>query len=191
METLNHAKIKQWIERTIDVLEAPKKNNLSPEKLEQFEKQIKKLQRTEGLTKAEEAGIEQINELIQEAEPFYCSKNEDQKPHALEKTSLKSGIAQVCLAFAVFFGVILFIIVIINNISSISQAETSQSNSTNITATSKDNLNLQNECIANAQAQVNNDPAYQSVGGIDVFATQRALEMQPKIDACKQKYPTQ
>jgi len=146
MEAINHTKIKQLIEKTIDVLEAPEENNLSPEKLEQFKKQIRKLQRTEGLTKAEEAGIEQINELINEAEPFYHTKYEDQKFHTREKTSLKSGIAQVCLAFAVFFGVILFIVIIIN-ISSGSKTDTPQSNSTNNTTTSDYNSTFENNFI--------------------------------------------
>ncbi|MEI6249033.1 MAG: hypothetical protein WCP00_00325 [bacterium] len=89
MESINHTKIKQWIEKTIDVLEAPEENNLSPEKLELFKKQTRRLHRTEGLTKAEEAGIEQINELINVAEPFYHTKNEEKSPVIKRKLVLR------------------------------------------------------------------------------------------------------
>jgi hypothetical protein len=178
METINHTKIKQWIEKTIDILEAPEENNLSPEKLEQFKKQIRKLQRTEGLTKAEEAGIEQINELINEAEPFYHTKYEDQKPHEIEKTSPKSVIAQVCL-FAVFFWVILFIVIIIN-ISSGSKTDTPQSNSTNNTTTSNDNAQKLQSCIEDARSVAQAAPALDTTGPNETAA----------INACQAEFPT-
>ena len=56
-----------------------------------------------------------------------------------------------------------------------------------------DNLRLQNECIANAQAIVNNDPLSQPVGGNptsqSLAASNKAFKMQPKIADCQARYP--
>jgi len=60
METINHTKIKQWIEKTIEVLEAPEEFDFNLEQLKEMKRQANKLERTEGLTKTEKEGIKQI-----------------------------------------------------------------------------------------------------------------------------------
>ena len=69
METINHTKIKQWIEKTIDVLEAPEENNLLSNELETIKRQTRKLERTDGLSSSEKKGVEQIKELLDNLEP--------------------------------------------------------------------------------------------------------------------------
>ncbi len=69
METINHTKIKQWIEKTIDVLEAPEENNLLSNELETIKRQTRKLERTDGLSSSEKKRVEYIKELLDNVEP--------------------------------------------------------------------------------------------------------------------------
>lgn len=65
---------------------------------------------------------------------------------------------------------------------------------TSATTNNLQNLEAQNSCISEAQAEVNNNPMYQPVGGNSesyaLSQQEKALAMQPKIDDCKIRYPT-
>ncbi len=69
METINHTKIKQWIEKTIDVLEAPEEHDLLLGELEAIKRQTRKLERTDGLSSSEKKRVEYIKELLDNVEP--------------------------------------------------------------------------------------------------------------------------
>jgi hypothetical protein len=81
-----------------------------------------------------------------------------------------------------------FIIIAVKNPSN-SQAP-AQDKTSSQTSNLNDNLTLQNECISQAQAEVNNDPTMQPIGDSNLYLSERANAMQPKIADCKAKYPT-
>ena len=105
-------------------------------------------------------------------------------------------------AAALFVGIFIvtpFIALVIYDIGTANNSKRTLVNTPN-TATSSvsqpsntNNLQLQNECIANAQAIVNNDPLSQPVGGDpesqSLASSNKAFKMQPKIADCQARYP--
>ncbi len=91
---------------------------------------------------------------------------------------------------------VLVVVVLVLLGNSGSKMATPSSNGTTSTASTSSNNNLQalNDCIAEAQSEVNNNPLYQPIGGdaesYSLSQQEKANAMQPKITDCKTQYPT-
>jgi len=108
----------------------------------------------------------------------------------MDHISKKSNLGPWIFATVLVIVIGIIILVAMGNSSAQPSAASSSSNVSNSTS----NLEAQNACIANAQAEVNNNPMYQPVGGDaesqSLAQQSKALAMQPKIAACKEQYPT-
>ena len=164
MEAINHTNIKQWIEKTIDVLEAPEENNLLSNELESIKRQTRKLERTEGLSSSENKGIEQIKELLNNVEP--------DEPYKFSNKSVSVQVLTIVIVLlVVVIGVLTFLYIgkykSADNLSY--QLNTVQGKYSSITSS---NAEQQQSCIDNTR----------------VWPT--AEQRQVAINACQLQYPT-